>query len=96
MYRNLGKELKAKAVALGNAGQADGLPELIELSRAELVQVRRLSASPIGKLAGVADAQKAISPVEPEYIKNGAKRVVQLIEGAIQIQENKKMHLWFA
>ena len=54
------KRLVARAVELGNSGNPAALSELAELTRAPSAQVRRLAASAIGKLAGLADEQTAV------------------------------------
>ncbi len=43
---------KARALELGNAGEARGQDELLQLLRSPFPEVRRLSASALGKLAG--------------------------------------------
>ncbi|MBU0728719.1 MAG: HEAT repeat domain-containing protein, partial [Proteobacteria bacterium] len=54
-----------RAVALGNSGDSGALSELIELTRSPAANVRRLAASAIGKLAGLADAEKAVAALQP-------------------------------
>lgn len=60
MDRAIEKELSARAVVLGRTGDPAGLPELIGLLGKPSGQVRRLAASAIGKLAGLADARDAV------------------------------------
>jgi hypothetical protein len=52
-------------VELGNSGDPNALPELIELTRSPIANIRRLVASAIGKLAGLANAQAAVSALAP-------------------------------
>lgn len=63
MHRTLEKQLSARAVELGKAGDGAALPELVELLGSDSVQVRRLAASAIGKLAGFANAESAVAAV---------------------------------
>lgn len=65
MDRNLEKERRAQAVELGKSGDPEALPELIELSKCPAASVRRLAASALGKLAGIADAALAVSALVP-------------------------------
>jgi hypothetical protein len=58
--KNLEKKFRERAVALGNSGDPTVLPELIELTRLPVANVRRLAASAIGKLAGLVDAVEAV------------------------------------
>lgn len=51
-------------MALGNSGDPSVLPELIELTRLPVANVRRLAASAIGKLAGLADAVEAVGALQ--------------------------------
>lgn len=133
MHQPLEKQLRDRAVALGNSGDPAALPELIELTRSPAASVRKLAASAIGKLAGLADVAQAvsalipllqdhfpqvrqytakaigaygagaqcalpdlrdmaISPVEPEYNNNCAKRAIELIEEARRIAESQAVH----
>jgi hypothetical protein len=133
MHQPLEKQLRDQAVALGNSGDPSALPELIDLTRSPAASVRKLAASAIGKLAGLADAQQAVSalvpllhdpfpqvrqytakaigaygaeahaaladlrdmavsPVEPEYNNNCAKRAIELIEEARRIAESQAVH----
>ncbi len=50
---------------LGNSGDPAALPELVELTRSPAANVRRLAASAIGKLAGLADAKGAVAALQP-------------------------------
>lgn len=54
------RELMAKAVALGESGDPQALPELLRLAGHPLAQVRRLAVSALGKLAPVADAPTVV------------------------------------
>jgi hypothetical protein len=131
--RNLEKQRRERAVELGNFGNPASLPELIELTRFPAASVRKLAASAIGKLAGLADAAQAVfalipllrdpfpqvrqyvakaigaygadaqsalsdlrdmavSPAEPPYNNNCAKRAIELIEEARRIAESQAVH----
>ncbi len=133
MDRNLEKQRRERAVELGNFGNPASLPELIELTRFPAASVRKLAASAIGKLAGLADAAQAVfalipllrdpfpqvrqyvakaigaygadaqsalsdlrdmavSPAEPPYNNNCAKRAIELIEEARRIAESQAVH----
>jgi hypothetical protein len=65
MDPKLEKAQRERAVQLGNAGDPSALSELIELSCSPVANVRRLAASAIGKLAGLADARVAVSALVP-------------------------------
>jgi len=65
MDNKLEKRFRERAVKLGNSGDPSALPELVELARSPAANVRRLAASAIGKLAGLADAEKAVSALVP-------------------------------
>ncbi len=45
------KHLRARALELGNAGNANGGAELLELAKSKFPEVRRLAASALGKIA---------------------------------------------
>ncbi|MFA7369592.1 MAG: HEAT repeat domain-containing protein, partial [Kiritimatiellales bacterium] len=65
MDRNLEKQKRERAVELGRSGDPAVLPELIELVGFPAASVRKLAASAIGKLAGLADAAQAVSALVP-------------------------------
>ena len=65
MDSKLEKQFRERAVALGNSGDPSVLPELTELVCSPAANVRRLAASGIGKLAGLADAKEAVSALVP-------------------------------
>ncbi|MDO3377602.1 HEAT repeat domain-containing protein [Geoalkalibacter halelectricus] len=65
MDQKLEKKFRERAVALGNSGDPRGLMELVELTRLPVANVRRLAASAIGKLAGLADAAAAVAALQP-------------------------------
>jgi len=65
MHRELEKQHRERAVELGKSGNPAALPELIELTRSPAASVRRLATSAVGKLAGLADAKKAVSALVP-------------------------------
>jgi hypothetical protein len=133
MHAHLEKQHRERAVALGNSSDPSSLPELVGLTRSPSANVRRLAASAIGKLAGLADAQQAlfalvpmlrdakpqvrqyaakaisaygsaatcaladlrdmaVSPIETEYNRNGAKRSIRVIEEASRIAERRAVH----
>lgn len=61
MERETERRLAAHAVELGRSADPAVLPELTELLDTPSAEVRRLAASAIGKLAGLADAATAVS-----------------------------------
>lgn len=67
MDRQMEKRLSDRAVAIGREGEAPAFGELLEMLRSSSANVRRLSASGMGKLAwlGVdqAAAVAALAPV---------------------------------
>jgi hypothetical protein len=65
MDKKLEKQFRERAVELGNSGDPAALPELVELTRSPAASVRRLAASAIGKLAGLADAKGAVGALQP-------------------------------
>jgi len=65
MDSKLEKQFRERAVELGNSGDPSALPELVELTHSPAANVRRLAASAIGKLAGLADAKGALSALVP-------------------------------
>ncbi|HAS84229.1 MAG TPA: hypothetical protein DCS43_16510, partial [Verrucomicrobia bacterium] len=65
MDHNLEKQRRERAVELGRIGDPASLPELIELTRFPAASVRKLAASAIGKLAGLADAGQAVAALTP-------------------------------
>lgn len=65
MNKKLEQQFRERAVDLGNSGDPAALPELVELSHSPVPNVRRLAASAMGKLAGLADAEAAVSALHP-------------------------------
>jgi len=65
MHPKLEKQFRERAVELGNSGDPAVLPELIELAGSPVANVRRLAASAIGKLAGLADGKTAVAALQP-------------------------------
>lgn len=65
MDKKLEKRFRERAVELGNSGDPSALPELAELTRSPIANVRRLAASAIGKLAGLAEAREAVAALLP-------------------------------
>jgi hypothetical protein len=61
MDRPTERTLAARAVELGRGADPAALPELLTLLEAPSAETRRLAASAIGKLAGLADAPKAVA-----------------------------------
>ena len=59
------KRFRERAVELGNSGDPNALTELCELTRSPVANIRRLAASAIGKLAGLADAHTAVTALAP-------------------------------
>lgn len=64
MHPKLEKQFRERAVALGNSGDPVVLPELTELTRSPVANVRRLAVSAIGKLAGLADGKEAVAALQ--------------------------------
>ena len=64
MHKKLEKQFREQAVKLGNSGDPAALPELTELTRSPVANVRRLAASAIGKLAGLADSKNAVTALQ--------------------------------
>ncbi len=65
MDSKLEKQFRERVVELGNSGDPAALPELARLALSPVANVRRLAASAIGKLAGLADAKLAVSTLVP-------------------------------
>jgi hypothetical protein len=65
MDHKLEKHFRERAVELGNSGDPSALPELMGLTRSPVANVRRLAASAIGKLAGLAEAKGAVDSLQP-------------------------------
>lgn len=65
MDKKLEQQFRQRAVDLGNSGDPAALPELAQLARSPVANVRRLAASAMGKLAGLADADQAVSVLHP-------------------------------
>ena len=65
MDNKLEKRFRERAVELGNSGDPSALPELMGLTRSSVANVRRLAASAIGKLAGLAEAKGAVDSLQP-------------------------------
>ena len=65
MDKKLEQQFRQRAVDLGNSGDPAALPELIQLCRSPVPNVRRLAASAMGKLAGLADADEAVAALHP-------------------------------
>jgi hypothetical protein len=82
MDPKLERRARERAVELGKAGDPDALAELIALSRHPTANVRRLAASAIGKLAGLADAKAAVSALAP-MLRDPKPQVRQYAAGAL-------------
>jgi len=66
MDRQLEKKLSDRAVAIGREGNAGAFDELLDLLRSSSANVRRLSASALGKLAWMGvDQTKAVAALGP-------------------------------
>lgn len=65
MHPKLEKQFRERAVELGNSGDPAALPELANLTRSPVANVRRLAASAIGKLAGLVEAEEAVACLQP-------------------------------
>ncbi|RLD45980.1 MAG: hypothetical protein DRI94_15235 [Bacteroidetes bacterium] len=64
MHHQREKILMSRAVELGNSGNAAAVPELLNLLNTDSGQVRRLSASALGKLAGIANPAPVIPALQ--------------------------------
>lgn len=82
MHPKLEKQFRDRAVELGNSGDPAALPELVELTRSPVANVRRLAASAIGKLAGLADAKAAVAALHP-LLQDGYPQVRQYAAKAL-------------
>jgi len=58
VHQPLEKRLRERAVELGKSGDPSDLAELIELTCSPAASVRKLAASAVGKLAGLANARR--------------------------------------
>ena len=58
MHPKLEKQFRERAVELGNSGDPTAMPELAGLAKSPSANVRRLAASAIGKLSGLAEANR--------------------------------------
>ena len=65
MNRETVKELARRALELGRSADGARLAELIGLFGQDSIEVRRLAASAIGKLAGLCDAGEAVRALIP-------------------------------
>jgi len=70
MHHQREKILMSRAVELGNAGNAAAVPELLNLLNTDSGQVRRLAASALGKLAGIADPATVIPALQSKLRDN--------------------------
>lgn len=71
MDRQHHHECVQSALALGRSADPNAMPELVGLLRMPSVEVRRLAASAIGKLAGFgADAQAAVQALAPVALRD--------------------------
>ncbi|PNU21020.1 hypothetical protein C2E25_04245 [Geothermobacter hydrogeniphilus] len=59
------KQLAARATELGNSAAASAFTELAELARSTSPLVRRLTASALGKLAGIVPTDEAVKVLHP-------------------------------
>lgn len=76
MEREVVRKLAARAVELGRLADPSALTELISLLGTPSVEVRRLAASAIGKLAGLAEASVAMEALL-RTIRDGHPQVRQ-------------------
>ena len=58
------RKLAARASELGNSASLEAFDELVELTCSSSALVRRLAASAIGKLAGIAPSPQAVSTLQ--------------------------------
>ncbi|MFA7382272.1 MAG: HEAT repeat domain-containing protein [Desulfurivibrionaceae bacterium] len=82
MHPKLEKQFRERAVALGNSGDPAVLPELTELTKSPVANVRRLAASAIGKLAGLADGKQAVASLQP-LLRDSHPQVRQYVAKAL-------------
>ncbi|OGQ87096.1 MAG: hypothetical protein A2512_06365 [Deltaproteobacteria bacterium RIFOXYD12_FULL_56_24] len=82
MHPKLEKQFRERAVALGESGDPAVLPELVELTLSPVANVRRLAASAIGKLAGLADSKGAVTALQP-LLQDGHPQVRQYAAKAL-------------
>jgi hypothetical protein len=82
MHKNLEKQFRERAVDLGNSGDPGALPELVDLTCSPAANVRRLAASAIGKLGGLADARLAVSALVP-LLRDAKSQVRQYVARAL-------------
>jgi len=64
MHPQTERQHRDRAVELGNSGNPDALAELLDFTCSPAAQVRRLAASAIGKLAGLAAASVAVPALQ--------------------------------
>jgi hypothetical protein len=83
MDSKLEKQFRERTVDLGNSGDPNALPELIDLTLSPAANVRRLAASAIGKLAGLVDAEMAVSALVP-MLRDAKPQVRQYAVKAIR------------
>lgn len=83
MDSKIEQRFRERAVELGNSGDPNALPELCELARSPVANVRRLAASAIGKLAGLADAKAAVSALAP-LLRDSKPQVRQYAVNALK------------
>jgi len=75
-----------RALALGRSGQAEALPELMNLMKSPSPEIRRLSASAIGKLAAAgAEATTALAALTPVARSDRHPQVQQYAIKAIKV-----------
>ncbi len=65
MDRNIEKRMADRAVEIGRKGESAAFLELVGFLKMDSQHVRRLSASAIGKLAGLVDAKTAVEALQP-------------------------------
>lgn len=71
MDRRQHQEIVQRALALGRSGDPNSLPELIGLLRTPSAEVRRLAASPLGKLADYGgDSHAAVAALAPVALRD--------------------------
>ena len=82
MHRKLEKTHRERAVELGRSGNPEALLELIDLTHSPAASVRKLAASAIGKLAGLADEKAAVQVLQP-MLQDHFPQVRQYVAKAI-------------
>ena len=82
MDKKTEKGLRDRAYRLGEMGDTGAVPELLRLLQSPSVQVRRLSASALGKLAGLAPVEEVV-PALNKRLRDPHRQVRQYVVKAL-------------